>query len=200
MQGVKYFIAITQREYTEQYLDFLRNAGNAVVFTKLTNGTATDGTLNCLGLEKTEKIMFEGLVREENVPALKKGLINELDISSAGNGIAFFMPVDGIGGGTAKKYLIGEAPVIKREEEEENMEERSKLVLIIIVADKGTTDLVMDAARGAGASAAVHRCASGMSEAGKMLSRGSASSPECAASSPHQRRTDLYALAVCTLF
>ena len=139
MQGVKYFIAITQREYTEQYLDFLRNAGNAVVFTKLTNGTATDGTLNCLGLEKTEKIMFEGL-------------INELDISSAGNGIAFFMPVDGIGGGTAKKYLIGEAPVIKREEEEENMEERSKLVLIIIVADKGTTDLVMDAARGAGAS------------------------------------------------
>lgn len=152
MQGVKYFIAITQREYTEQYLDFLRNAGNAVVFTKLTNGTATDSTLNCLGLEKTEKIMLEGLVREENVPALKKGLINELDISSAGNGIAFFMPVDGIGGGTAKKYLIGEAPVIKREEEEEKMEERSKLVLIIIVADKGTTDLVMDAARGAGAS------------------------------------------------
>ena len=58
MQGVKYFIAITQREYTEQYLDFLRNAGNAVVFTKLTNGTATDSTLNCLGLEKTEKIML----------------------------------------------------------------------------------------------------------------------------------------------
>ena len=152
MLGVKYFIAITQREYTEQYLDFLRKAGNAVVFTKLTNGTATDNTLNCLGLEKTEKIMLEGLVREENIPALKKGLINELDISSAGNGIAFFMPVDGIGGGTAKNYLIGEAPVIKREEEEENMEERSKLVLIIIVADKGTNDIVMDAARGAGAS------------------------------------------------
>ena len=32
------------------------------------------------------------------------------------------------------------------------MEERSKFVLIITVADKGNTDLVMDAARSAGAS------------------------------------------------
>lgn len=152
MQGVKYFVVITQREYAEQYLDFLRKAGNAAVFAKLSNGTATDNTLDLLGLEKTEKITFEGLIREEDVPKLKKGLINELDISSAGNGIAFFMPVDSIGGGTAKNYFIGEAPVVKREKESEKMEERSKFVLIITVADKGNTDLVMDAARSAGAS------------------------------------------------
>ena len=106
MRGVKYFVVITQREYAEQYLDCLRKAGNAAVFAKLSNGTATDSTLDLLGLEKTEKITIEGLIREEDVPKLKKGLINELDISSAGNGIAFFMPVDSIGGGTAKNYFM----------------------------------------------------------------------------------------------
>lgn len=151
MQNVKYFIAITQREYAEQYLDFLREVGNAAVFVKLTNGTATDNTLNYLGLEKTEKIMIEGLVREEKVEEIKTGLKTKLDIEYAGNGIAMFLPVDGIGGSSAKNYLIGEAPLTKSEKET-NMEERSKLVLIITVTDKGNTDVVMDAARGAGAS------------------------------------------------
>lgn len=151
MQGVKYFIAITRRENSEQYLDFLRSASESVVFTKFSNGTATDSTLSVLGLERTEKAMFEGLIREEDVPKIKKGLVNNLNIGIPGNGIAIFMPVDGIGGNSAKDYLIGEAPLVKREEENK-MEERSKIVLIITIADKGNTDLVMDAARSAGAS------------------------------------------------
>ena len=149
MLGAKYFIVVTQREYAERYLDYLREQTRAAVFYKLVNGTATDTALSRMGLEKTEKIMFEGLIRDECVAEFKKGLINRLDISSAGNGIAFFIPADGIGGESAKKYLTGDAPVSKRET---NMEERSRLVLIIAVTDKGNTDLVMNAARSAGAS------------------------------------------------
>lgn len=151
MQGVKYFIVITQREYAEQYIDFLHEEGENVVFAKLVNGTATDSTLSYLGLEKTEKVMFEGLVRAEKAEELLHGFKSQLNIEASGNGIACIMPIDSIGGESAKNYLIGEAPVLKREEEKE-MEERSKLVLIVTVADKGNTDLVMDAARSVGAS------------------------------------------------
>ena len=149
MLGAKYFIVVTQREYAERYLGYLREQTRAAVLYKLVNGTATDTALNRMGLEKTEKIMFEGLIRDECAAEFRKGLINRLDISSAGNGIAIFIPVDGIGGESAKKYLTGDAPVAKRES---NMEERSRLVLIIAVTDKGNTDLVMNAARSAGAS------------------------------------------------
>ena len=149
MLGAKYFIVVTQREYAERYLGYLREQTRAAVLYKLVNGTATDTALNRMGLEKTEKIMFEGLIRDECAAEFRKGLINRLDISSAGNGIAIFIPVDGIGGESAKKYLTGDAPVAKRES---NMEERSRFVLIIAVTDKGNTDLVMNAARSAGAS------------------------------------------------
>lgn len=152
MQGVKYFIAITGREYTEQYLDFLHGECGAAVFHKLTNGTATDSVLNYFGLEKTEKVSFEGFIRQEKIECMKKGLIDRFNINVAGNGIAFFIPVDGIGGESAKNYLIGEEPVTRREEEKKGMEDRSKFVLIITIADKGYTDDVMDAARSAGAS------------------------------------------------
>ena len=149
MLGAKYFIVVTQREYAERYLGYLREQTRAAVLYKLVNGTATDTALNRMGLEKTEKIMFEGLIRDECAAEFRKGLINRLDISSAGNGIAIFIPVDGIGGESAKKYLTGDAPVAKRES---NMEERSRFVLIIADTDKGNTDLVMNAARSAGAS------------------------------------------------
>lgn len=152
MQGVKYFIAITRREYTEQYIEFLHDECGAAVLYKLTNGTAADSVLNYLGLEKTEKVMFEGLIREEKIAVMKKGLKDRFNIDFAGNGIAIFMPADGIGGETAKNYLIGEEPVTRREEDKNGMEERSKFVLITTIADKGNTDTVMDAARSAGAS------------------------------------------------
>ena len=105
MLGAKYFIVVTQREYAERYLGYLREQTRAAVLYKLVNGTATDTALNRMGLEKTEKIMFEGLIRDECAAEFRKGLINRLDISSAGNGIATFIPVDGIGGETAKKYF-----------------------------------------------------------------------------------------------
>ena len=65
MLGLKYLIAITKREYSEQYLDFFHRQGVKGVLSKLCNGTASDVTLDYLGIEKTEKIMFETIVKDE---------------------------------------------------------------------------------------------------------------------------------------
>ena len=151
MQGLRYLITITKREYAEDYLDFFRRKGVTNVISSLCNGTATEHTLNLMGLEKTEKIMFQAMIREENVAEIIKGLLIEMDISSAGNGLGAFIPIDSIGGSSSLKYFVGEKPVEKKENENVGATE-SKTVMIVAVVDKGNTETVMDAARSAGAS------------------------------------------------
>lgn len=150
MQGLKYMITITKREYEQDYLDFFHRHGVTNVLTRFCNGTATENTLNILGLEKTEKVMISSMIREESLGEIIKGLLVEMDISSAGNGIAVTIPVNSIGGTSSLKYLAGQEPLQKKENERMNNVE-SKIVMIIAIVDKGNTDLVMDAARGVGA-------------------------------------------------
>lgn len=151
MQGLKFMVAITKREYTENYIDFFHRHDVVNIISFLCNGTANQSTLDLLGIEKNEKVMFGAMIREENIGEIIKDLLIEMDIGSAGNGIAVFIPVDSIGGGASLKYLAGEKPIEKKEGENMTSVE-SKVVMIIALVDKGNTDLVMDAARDAGAS------------------------------------------------
>ena len=150
MQGLKYMITITKREYEQDYLDFFHCHGVNNVLTRFCNGTATQSTLSLLGIENTEKVMISAMIREETLGEIIKGLLVEMDISSAGNGIAVTIPVNSIGGASSLQYLAGQEPLQKKENESMNNVE-SKIVMIITIVDKGNTDLVMDAARGVGA-------------------------------------------------
>ena len=143
-------ITITKREYGEDYIDFFRRHGVTNVLTRLCNGTATESMLSLMGIEKTEKVMLSSMVREEHLGKIIKGLLVEMDISSAGNGISIAIPVNSIGGASSLKYLAGDEPLQKKENERMNNSE-SKIVLIITIVDKGNTDTVMDAARSVGA-------------------------------------------------
>lgn len=149
MQKVKYFILITNREFSEKYIDLLKESGVKRIITKLCTGTATTSVLDYLGIEKTEKIMFEGMIREDEIEFLKDGLLNRMNVSIPGNGIGIFLPVDCIGGESAKTYLLGEEPIEKKEKEMEN--NSSKIVLILTIVDKGNNEMVMESARSAGA-------------------------------------------------
>lgn len=149
MLGLKYLIAITKREYAEQYLEFFNRQGVKGVLSKLCKGTATDNILDYFSLEKTEKVMFETVVKDEQIGELVKGLMLEMNINSVGNGIALFIPLDGLGGVSSLKYFTGQTSVEKKENV---MEKETKSVLIVAVVDKGNTNLVMDSARSAGAS------------------------------------------------
>ncbi len=149
MLGLKYLILITQREYSEKYLDFFTRHGIHRVLSTLSHGTASEKTLDYFGIEKTGKITFEAFVREDQKESLTKDMYLEMDIGSANNGIAVFVQIDGVGGKSSLEYFAGEQPIEKKENIEMS---ESKIVLIITVVDKGNTDLVMDAARAVGAS------------------------------------------------
>ncbi len=148
MKGLKYLITITQREYTERYLEFFRKNGVDRVIKKLCQGTASQKTLSYLGLENTNKVMFETVVHTQSLTDIIKGLYLEMDIGSAYNGVAIVMSMDCVGGMSSLKYLAGDREIDKEEEE---MSGETKNVLIITIVDKGNTELVMESARSAGA-------------------------------------------------
>jgi nitrogen regulatory protein PII len=150
MKGLKYLITITKREYSEAYLDFFRRHNVSGVISLLCTGTANESTLNLLGLEKTEKVMFNAMVRNEDFGDLVKGLILEMNISSDGNGLAAFIPIDSIGGSSSLKYFIGDKTLEKKEDDNMGVVENN-ISMIIAIVDKGNTELVMNAARAAGA-------------------------------------------------
>jgi len=150
MQGLQYLIAIIKRENEKEYLDFFHRQGINSVVSVFCNGTATESTLSLLGLENTEKVMLKLLVREEGLVELKTALVMEMGIANQGNGVAVFVPLDSVGGSSSLKYFVGENPIEKKGEEDMSLE-MSKNVLIITIVDKGNTELVMTAAREAGA-------------------------------------------------
>lgn len=148
MTGYKYLITIANRKFAEDYLEFFRDYNISHVMEKFCDGTATNTTLDILGFKDNHNVMFETMISNEQVKEIVKGLKNEMNIDGAGNGIALFISVDGIGGKSSKQYFIDE----KNSENKEiiNMESYNS-VLIITIVDKGNTELVMDSAKSAGA-------------------------------------------------
>ena len=116
MQGIKYLLTITHREFFEQYVDSLKKKGITYVTSMLCQGTAKDSVLDLLDIEKTDKVMIEAMVKDEDLKAIENSLIEELNIYTPGNGIAVFIPVDGLGGAYAKTRLLGEVELNKEKE------------------------------------------------------------------------------------
>lgn len=148
MTGYKYLITITNRSYTESYLDFFRSYNISHVMEKFCDGTATNTILDFLGLKDNQNVMFETMVTSESVDEITKGLKREMNIDGAGNGIAMFISIDGVGGMASKQYFINENNSLNKEIT--RMESYNN-VLIITIVDKGNTELVMEAAKAAGA-------------------------------------------------
>ena len=148
MEGVKYIITATHREYAEQYTEFFYNHGVHNLIKLFATGSARDKTLSALGIERALKAVFCTVVTEDVANEINKGLIRETNLTEHGNGFSLTIALDGIGGESGKQYLLGDKPLLKKENK---MEEKSKYVLLTVIADKGNVDVVMDAARAAGA-------------------------------------------------
>lgn len=146
MKALRYFIVITKRKFSQAYLDFFKERDMECVFMRQCLGSANDKILEYMALERSEKVMFSAFVLSDEWQALKKDLTEKLHLCENGNGIALTVPIDGIGGGSALRYFIGD----KQLKEENDMQE-CKFCLIVSIVNQGFADVVMDAAREGGA-------------------------------------------------
>ena len=140
-----YVIAVTARTHGDKMADLFREAGLTLSLSMLAQGTASSETLARYGLDATEKTVLGGVCGPDAARQLWRMARSRMNIDIPGNGILMTIPIKSVAGLKSLSYLAGTSPkggVPSMDFEHE---------LIIAVMNEGYSDLLMDAARSAGA-------------------------------------------------
>lgn len=159
---------IVDRKIVSKYVDLYKENDLHVMFMSLGFGTAANDILDYLGLESTEKAVAFSVLEESKWENIKKQLEKKLKIDAPGGGIAFTVPLSSIGGKKTLQFLLESQDYQK---EEESTLQNTTHDLIVVIAEKGYTELIMEAARGAGAygGTVIHAKGTGMEAADKFM-------------------------------
>ena len=147
MKELYWLITIIQRSDSAEYEDFYLGHGVNVSYSMPCSGTAHERTLDLLGIERTEKTLLFSAVPGALLKKLMRGLTHEMKIDLPDRGIAVAIPLSGVGGQKTLEYLKGSDKTVEKTEDDD----MSGYELIVAIYEKGYTNLVMDAAREAGA-------------------------------------------------
>lgn len=148
MNNLYLMTTIISRKDVKKYRKVFHEDDLHVIFYTLGFGTASNEILDYLGLDEEEKAVSFSVLDETKWQEVKHDLQKKLKIDAPGGGISFIIPLSSIGGKKTLQFLL--------EKQDYQIEEESTLKnttheLIIAIAEQGHTDLIMEAARGAGA-------------------------------------------------
>ena len=161
-------VTITGRNHGEQFSSLFRTEHLPVMLLTLGNGTASSEMLDYFGMESREKIVIFTVVTWESWRHVKGQMEQKLNIDVPGTGISFLIPVSSVGGGKALRYLLAGQ---EYEKEEESELKNTEYELLVVISNYGYNNLVMEAAReaGAGGGTVVHARGTGRERAEKFL-------------------------------
>jgi nitrogen regulatory protein PII len=123
-------------------------------------GTATSDFYEVFGFDDNSKQVVLGLVKEERWGSLKSALNARFQISQVSRGVAAAVRLDSLCGRNAYSFVANSRPLTQEKEEENNkgahsmddiIEKKDDYELVMAIVNDGFTDLVMDAAKKAGA-------------------------------------------------
>ena len=159
---------IVNRKDAKKYLELYEDNDLHVSFLSLGFGTAANEILDYLGLDATEKAVTLSVLEESTWHHIKKQLEKKLKIDAPGGGIAFITPMSSIGGKKTLQFLLESQDYIK---EEESTLKNTTHELVVVIAEQGYTEMIMDAARGAGAygGTIIHAKGTGIQAAEKFM-------------------------------
>lgn len=159
---------IVDRKIASSYAKLYQENNLNVMFLSLGYGTVSNETMDMLGLESKEKTVVTAVIEEDKWLTVKKQLEKVLKIDAPGGGVAFTIPLSSIGGRKALQFLIEND---KYEKEEESTLKNTDHDLIVVISELGYTNLIMDAARKAGAygGTVIHAKGTGMASAEKFM-------------------------------
>ena len=168
MGNLFFMTTIVERRKADKYLNLFQENNLHVVYRTLGFGTVSNEILDYLGLESNEKAVSFSVVEEQNWLQIKKQLEKKLHIDAPGGGISFIVPVSSVGGKKTLQFLIENEDYQKGEE---TTLKNTNHELVIVIAQQGYTELIMDAARGAGAygGTVIHAKGTGMELAEKFM-------------------------------
>ena len=140
-----YVVAITDHDRGEAMNALYRAAGLHMILGMPGRGTAKSEHLAVYGLDATEKYVVGAVANAQEAESLLRSAKRKLFIDIPGNGVMLTVPLKSVAGGRTLAYLTdsqkaGGIPSMDFEYE-----------LIVVILNEGYSDLVMDAARAAGA-------------------------------------------------
>ena len=139
-------LAILNRDRCTAMEEVFQSLRLPLALTMMCRGTATTEHLSLYGLLPTQKALLTTVADGEQTRRLMRAAKLKLFIDIPGNGIMMSVPIKSIGGGRTMAYLTdrqnpgGEKPALQFDHE-----------LIYVILNEGCSDLVMAAARSAGA-------------------------------------------------
>ena len=144
MNGLYLQVLITTRKLADEFTAFYEKRGWSVSVISAGHGTAASEILDYFGLEGTEKSLLFYVLPGGEWKDLKRELRLTMKLDVPGVGIAFLIPLSSIGGKKALSYLISGKDF---QQEEESTLKDTRLELLVVIANRGYTEHIMDAAR-----------------------------------------------------
>ena len=140
-------MTILDRERTGTMEKVIQSLRLPFTLTMMGRGTATIEHLSLYGLAATEKAIIGTVADAEQTQHLMRAAKRQLFVDIPGNGIMLSTPIKSVGGGRTMAFLTdNKTPTGGKPSMDVGHE------LIFVVLNEGYSDLVMEAARPAGAS------------------------------------------------
>ena len=177
MNTLYLMFTIISRPDTKRLLGFYKEEGLERQFVTVGRGTAASEMLDYFGLEASEKTVIMSVVSDSVWKKVRAGLRSRMQIEVPGTGIAFIVPLSSIGGGRTFGFLTAGQDFTA---EEESSLKDTRYELLVVIANQGYSELVMDAARkaGAGGGTVIHAKGTGLERAEHFLGVSIASEKE----------------------
>ena len=139
-------MAIVNRDRHEAMEDVIHGLKLPLAMTLYARGTARDEHLSLYGLAATEKALVFTVADGEQTKKLMRAARLRMFIDIPGNGIMMSVPLKSVGGGKTMAYLTDNKTVTGDMPDMNTTHE-----LIVVILNEGCSDMVMAAARPAGA-------------------------------------------------
>lgn len=158
---------IAERKLLPRFVSLYQEKNIPVNLITLGHGTASPEVASYF-LDRAEKAVVFSVVTPETWREAKRGLRQTLRIDVPGVGVAFLVPMSSIGGRRELAFLTADQNFTRGEESIMKGTDRE---LIVIIGNQGYNEMIMDAARDAGAygGTVVHARGTGMERAEKFL-------------------------------
>ena len=149
MPSYTMLFTVINRADRDRFLAFFKEENVSITFLVLGKGTASREILNYLGIGETEKTVCLSVLHTSHAKDMTQKLKTAMRMDKPG-AIAFTVPLRSIGGVSSLQALTcGTSEDSKGGNKMEHCEVHHELVTVIV--NKGYVDLVMEAARSAGA-------------------------------------------------
>ncbi len=148
MSNFSFMITIAARKKLPDFLKLYQDSGIHTCFVALGHGTAKSDMMRVFGLDNSEKAVVFSFITDDSWSKLKEDLVSKVYINVPNTGIVVTVPMSSVGGKRELGYLLSGQSY---EKGEESVMKDTQTELLVVIANQGYNNLVMDAARDAGA-------------------------------------------------